>query len=271
MATLRRKIVHIDADKCDGCGLCASACHEGAIEIVEGKARLASESYCDGLGACLGECPRGAITIEERPAEAFDQAAVERRSMGVSPMRPTGVPPVAADPNPAAPAAPAAKPLPCGCPGTAVRSLKPTRVAAVPAARAGETPATQPCDAAASQLRNWPVQLALVPPTAPYLRGADLLVAADCVGCALPDFHTRLLAGKVLVVACPKLDDTGPQVAKLTAIMSMNDVRSVTVAHMEVPCCTGIVRAVRAAVDASGKDIPVRDVTVGIDGQIQER
>ncbi len=235
-----RKIILIDEDKCDGCGACVPGCAEGAIEIIDGKARLVKEVYCDGLGACLGECPTGALTIEEREADAFDPAAVaEHLTAGVQ----------------AAPAPVMAG----GCPGARLRKLQPA------------PPATSP-DATArpSQLSHWPVQLALVPPTGAIWEGADVLISADCVAFAMPDFNERLLAGKTLAVACPKLDDVAPYVEKLSAIFAHNDIKSITVAHMEVPCCSGIVRAVAAALSQSGRtDIPVTDVTVGIDGQIQ--
>ena len=233
---MNRNIVRIDPDKCDGCGLCVTACAEGAIEIVDGKARLVSDIYCDGLGNCLGECPHDAITIEQRQAEAFDEQAVERRLAGAA-----GASPCAGG----------------GCPGSAVRA-----------------PASRPVASAAGDaatLGNWPVQLALAPPTAPYFDHADLLISADCVAFALPDFHSRLLPGKTTLIACPKLDDRiEAYVQKLTAILQTHDVKSVTVAHMEVPCCTGIVRIVREAIKRAGADaLPFRDITVGIDGTIK--
>jgi len=239
---MRRNIVRIDEDKCDGCGLCATACAEGAIAIVEGKARLVSESYCDGLGACLGECPRGAITIEEREADAFDAEAVAARTghAGEAPSPPAG-----------------------GCPGAMARRLRTgTGEPSTPASAAdgGE---------AESALGNWPVQLALLPVAAPYLDGADLLLAADCVGFALPGLHRRLLGGKVVAVACPKLDDASAHAEKLAAILAARSVRSLTVVRMEVPCCTGIVRAAEAALAEAGSDLPLREIVVGIDGRIQ--
>ena len=237
-----RKIVKIDEAKCDGCGLCVPSCAEGAIEVVDGKARLLADNLCDGLGNCIGDCPQGAITIEERPAEAFDEVAVEaRKASGAEGNATSGGH--------------------TGCPGAMLRQLDPADAA--PRSPAPGAPAT-------SRLRQWPVQLSLVPPAGAIWQDADVLIAADCVGFALPDFHQRLLAGKTLVIACPKLDDVAPYVAKLTRIFADNPVRSVTVAHMEVPCCGGIGRAVREATAASGRDdLAVTDITVSIDGDIQ--
>ena len=230
-----RKIVKIDEDKCDGCGLCVPDCAEGAIQVIDGKAKLLAENLCDGLGACLGVCPQDAITIEERPADEFDEAAVDAARA------------VAAKPE-----------LPCGCPGTMARALSPETA---PPAQQG---------ARASQLSHWPVQLTLVPPSGAMWNDADVLIAADCVAFAMPDFHERLLAGRAVVIACPKLDDVGPYIDKLTRIFADNSIRSITVAHMEVPCCTGIVMAAQAALDNSGRtDIPFADITVGIDGTVQ--
>lgn len=246
-----RKIVKIDPDKCNGCGLCVPSCAEGAIKIIHGKAQLAADNLCDGLGACLGECPQGAISIEERAAEAFDEHAVQLHKKSDKPAP--------------APAAHGEPKLPCGCPGSMMRMLnqKPAQ-AAKPAPVAATTAGPQ-----VSQLNHWPVQLALLPVNGPMWKDANVLIAADCVAFALPDFQQRLLAGKSLAIACPKLDDVSPYVEKLTAIFTNNTVKSVTVAHMEVPCCTGIVRVVHAALEQSGrKDIPVHDVVVGINGTI---
>ena len=229
-----RKIVSIDEDKCTGCGLCVPDCAEGAIKVIDGKAKLLAENLCDGLGACLGVCPFDAITIEERPADEFDEAAVEAAQSVAQPPVET----------------------PCGCPGTMARDLAPAT---------SEKPTAQ-----SSQLSHWPVQLTLVPPSGAMWNDADVLIAADCVAFAMPDFHQRLLAGRAVVIACPKLDNVGPYIDKLTRIFADNSIKSVTVAHMEVPCCTGIVMAARAAMDASGRtDIPFTDITVGIDGTVQ--
>ena len=229
-----RTIIRIDTDRCNGCGLCAAACHEGAIEMVNGKAVLTREDYCDGLGDCLPACPTGAISFEEREAPAYDHAAVMAAKA----------------------AKPQAAPLPCGCPGTQSRSL---RREAAAASAAGEIP---------SALGQWPVQLKLVPVSAPYIQGCDLLIAADCTAYAYGAFHRDFIAGRVTLVGCPKLDE-GDYTEKLTAILSSNDIRSVTVARMEVPCCGGIQRAAEAAVAASGKRIPLRTAVITTDGRIR--
>lgn len=226
-----RKIIHIDESKCDGCGLCAKACHEGAIGMVNGKARLLREDYCDGLGDCLPACPQDAITFVEREAAAYDEAAVRASKARAE----------------------ASKPLPCGCPGSRARALAPA--AAAPAA------------AAPSQLRQWPVQLRLVPARAAYFQGADVLVAADCAAYAHGNFHQEFIRGRVTLIGCPKLDEAD-YAEKLTEILRGNDIRSLTVVRMEVPCCGGIERAAAAAVRQSGKEIPFRVVTLSTDGQV---
>ncbi len=240
MSTVR-KIVKIDEDKCDGCGLCVPACHEGAIQIIDGKARLVSEMYCDGLGDCLGECPVGAITIEERPAEEFKEQAVKRHLAELAEQKGN-------------------RKVPSGCPGAMMQEL----------ARQAE-PSERPAgDAAPSQLTNWPVQLKLVSPEAPYFENADLLLAADCVPFSLSDFHARFLHGRTLLIGCPKLDDAEFYVQKLTEILKHSKVRTLTVLHMEVPCCHGLSRIAHAALQASGKEIPTREVTVSLRGQVLE-
>lgn len=260
---MKRKVVVIDEDKCNGCGLCVPSCHEGAIAVIDGKARLVKDSYCDGLGNCLGQCPQDAIRIEVRQAKAFDPEAVEAH-LAERRERPAGaLAPSAKIPDSGCPGAAiwAFGPFGGGCPGSAVQTMKPG------AAPTATTDASHP-----SVLANWPLQLALIPPTAPWLAGADLLLAADCVSAALPGFQQRLLAGRVLVIACPKLDDRADAyVKKLEAIFRNAGVRSVTVAHMEVPCCSGIVHAAQEALKRSGRtDLPFRDVTVGIDGTIRD-
>lgn len=258
VTNVTRKIVRIDEDKCDGCGQCVPSCAEGAIQIIDGKARLVADHLCDGLGNCLGQCPRGAITIEERSAEAFDHAAVARHtSAQAAPAAAAG--PAHAGGCPGA-AARALGVKAGGCPGTMARRLAPAASAPAPG---GGGP---------SRLGHWPVQLGLVPVGGDMWQDADVLIAADCVSFAMPDFHERLLAGKSLAIACPKLDDVTPYVQKLATILAGNTIRTVTVAHMEVPCCSGLVRLVREAVAVSGRsDIPIHDVTVGIDGQILDR
>jgi NAD-dependent dihydropyrimidine dehydrogenase PreA subunit len=244
-----RNIVEIDQDKCDGCGLCVPSCAEGAISIINGKAVLSADNLCDGLGACLGECPRDAIRIIQRDADAFDETAVEEHLKG------TGREPLH-NPAPATAVAPL-RPHGGGCPGSRAMSLE--RPASV--APAGDQPST---------LGQWPVQLHLVPVNAPYFQGADLLIAADCVPFAYGAFHRDFLAGKAVVVGCPKLDDNQAYQEKLTEIFRRNDLKSITVVRMEVPCCGGIVMATRAALQASGKAIPFQEVTVTIDGKIRE-
>jgi Pyruvate/2-oxoacid:ferredoxin oxidoreductase delta subunit len=247
-----RKIVEIDEARCDGCGECITSCAEGAIALVDGKARLVGDVLCDGLGACLGECPQGALRVVEREAAAFDEAAVHAHLAGARPPS----------------AAHASGPEGAGCPGTRSRTLPRRSLAVVsdPPAPAAAGPAS---GASGSRLGHWPVQLPLVPPTAPYFQGADLLVAADCVPFAYARFHDDLLAGKALVVGCPKLDDVRAHAGKLAQIFTRSDVRSVTVARMEVPCCGGLAMAVRQGLAASGKALPVRDVVVGIDGALR--
>ena len=229
-----RKIIHIDEEKCNGCGACAAACHEGAIEMVDGKARLTREDYCDGLGDCLPACPAGAITFEEREAPAYNEAAV-----------------LAAKKEKA--------PLPCGCPGSQAKALHREPCAA---------PATQ--TPAASQLSQWPVQIKLMPMKAPYLDGARLLIAADCTAYAYGNFHNEFIRGHITLIGCPKLDE-GDYAEKLTRIIAGNDIKSVTVARMEVPCCGGIENAVKRALQASGKFIPWNVVTISTDGRILDR
>ncbi len=238
----QRKIVQIDETKCDGCGVCVPSCAEGAIQIVDGKARLVSDVYCDGLGACLGECPQGAITIVEREATAFDETAAHRH---VAQLR-----------QPKA----AAAPLPGGCPGKNVQDL---RLSVLPSPSAATS-----APAAPSALGNWPIQLHLVPPGAPFLKDADLLLVSDCVPFALADFHERYLQGRPVVIACPKLDSTQPYVEKLAAMFRLASIRSLTVVHMEVPCCLGLVRIAQAARQAAGVEVPLDEVVISTRGHV---
>ncbi len=243
-----RKIIEIDEEKCDGCGECATACAEGAIEVRDGKARLVAETYCDGLGACLGECPQDAIRIIEREADVFSEELVREHLARQDAKR-------------SLPATPA------GCPGVAVQSLHKLRTIA-PLRGASEVTAGGEPPAELSALGNWPIQLRLVPPHAPFLRGADLLLVADCVPFAMADFHRLLLRGRPVLIGCPKLDDGQAYVEKLAAILTTSDVPSVTIVHMEVPCCTGLVRIAEAAVQRSGRNVPLKDVTISIRGQV---
>lgn len=230
-----RKIIHIDQEKCNGCGACASACHEGAIEMVNGKAVLTNEHYCDGLGDCLPACPTGAIRFEEREAPAYDEAAVRAAKM-----KKHGI-------NAAA-----------GCPGSRAQLL--SRAPAQPA-----TPLNQP----ESQLRQWPVQIKLAPVNAPYFEGANILVAADCTAYAYANFHQKFIRGRIVLVGCPKLDE-GDYTEKLTRIFSENNIKSLTIVRMEVPCCGGLERAAKNALQASGKFIPWQVETISVDGRILE-
>ena len=240
---MMRKIVQIDQEKCDGCGLCVPSCAEGAIQIVDGKAQIAADNLCDGLGACLGDCPQDAISIIERDADHFDEAAVEKHLHGKQAAQPVQQ---AAQHG--------------GCPGSRAVVFAPGK----PKDSAQGTPQR-------SRLAQWPVQLMLVPVSAPYFQGADLLVTADCVPFACADYHSEFLAGKAVVVACPKLDDSGAYTEKLAALVSGADIRSITVMRMEVPCCGGIVAAARQALAASGKTIPFREVVVSIRGEVLGR
>jgi Pyruvate/2-oxoacid:ferredoxin oxidoreductase delta subunit len=255
---MKRKIVRIDEEKCNGCGLCVPSCAEGALRIVDGKARLVSEKYCDGLGACLGECPRGAITIEEREAEEFDEKAVEEMKAAARTTNQT------AGPHSGGPGVTGA-PLACGCPGSAVRVIERNGTGA---SRHGDDRGDAPAPEV-SELRQWPVQLSLVPPGAPYLKGADILIAADCVPFAFPGFHRRFLKGRAVLVGCPKLDNVDAYLAKLAEIIARAVPRALTVLHMEVPCCFGLTRLVTEAVRRSGVAVPVLDITVGVEGGIE--
>jgi len=242
-----RKVVKIDQEKCDGCGLCVPSCAEGAIKMINGKAVLSADNLCDGLGACLGECPRDAITIEEREADEFDEAEVEKHLAAQG------------KPVPAhQPAAPVHQHT-GGCPGSRAMSFAPAPQAAESA----------PTGSRQSQLAQWPVQLHLVSTTAPYFQGADLLITADCVPVAYAGYHEDFLKGKAVVMGCPKLDDNNFYTQKLTELFSRSEVKSITVLKMEVPCCGGIAVAARQALAASGKQIPYREVTIGIKGEIR--
>jgi Pyruvate/2-oxoacid:ferredoxin oxidoreductase delta subunit len=230
----KRKIIRIDQEKCDGCGLCVPSCAEGAIEIVDGKAQLLADRFCDGLGACLGECPKGALSIEEREAESFEGPA-----------------PGAAHPSPT----PAPEPQSFVCPSSRAQQFK----------RTGAP------EAGASALGHWPVKLRLVQPKSPFLKGAELLVAADCAPFAAGDFHARYLQGKAVVCGCPKFDDLDEHAARLTAILRENDVQAITIVNMEVPCCFGLVQVVRQALAAAGKNLPVTICTLGTAGQVAQQ
>ena len=245
-----RRIIKINEELCNGCGACAAACHEGAIGMVDGKARLLKDDYCDGLGDCLPTCPTGAITFEEREAAAYDEAAVKAR---MAQKKQSAVNRDRSD-----------APLPCGCPGTQSKSI--SRPAGKPAQEASPSQAHDP-DSMESRLSQWPVQIKLVPVQAPYFKDARLLIAADCTAFAYGNFHNDFIAGRITLIGCPKLDMVDYS-EKLTEIIRLNDIRDVTIVRMEVPCCGGIENAAKRALQASGKFIPWQVVTVRTDGSL---
>ncbi len=263
---MKRKIIKIDEQKCNGCGACADACHEGAIGMVDGKAKLLRDDYCDGLGNCLPVCPTGAISFEEREAAAYDEAAVKAnqaagKAHGKHHGNPSGIQSDKLSDM-------LLDNLPCGCPGTQSRRISHEKAGASFNTEANVTPAqSQALPQTQSQLSQWPVQIKLVPVNAPYFEDANLLVAADCTAYAYGDFHNRFIRNRITLIGCPKLDQVD-YTDKLTAIISNNNIRSVTVVRMEVPCCGGIEYAVRTALQTSGKFIPWRVVTISTDGQI---
>ena len=249
---MKRKIITINEDLCDGCGNCASACSEGALQIINGKATLVKEDFCDGFGDCMGECPTGALMIEERESKPFDIDATKEYLLKTK--GDEAVQKMVAAQKKHEIKEPA--PLVCGCPGSMAKSI-----GRAPSAVALPGGPSEP------QLRNWPVQIPLLPVKAPYYQGADLLVAADCCAYAYAGFHNDFIKGYTLAIGCPKLDNAGAHKEKLTSIMSENDIKSVTIAYMEVPCCGGLVRLVEEAVKESGKNIPVKKTKIGIRGQ----
>jgi ferredoxin len=243
MAT-KRKIIQIDEELCDGCGNCIISCAEGALEIVEGKAKLVADKYCDGLGACLGECPTGALKVIEREADEFDEEAVEHRLEALKEAE-----------KPAEPV------MACGCPSAQIRTF----AAPTPCQQANE-PISQ--STGRSALRHWPVQIRLVPPTAPFLKNADLLVAADCTPIAYPNFHKDFLEGKAVMVGCPKFDDAQGYIEKFAGIFSHASIKSVTVVVMEVPCCGGLPMIVRRGMQMAGKNIPMEQIIISTQGEV---
>ena len=245
---INRKIIQIEEDKCDGCGLCVPSCAEGALQIVNGKARVVADKFCDGLGACLGECPNDALHVIERVADDFDEKAVEEH------LKASGA---------ARGAHPQAHPTPTatGCPSARLQTFAPS------------TPcqqANQPVSygGSPSALTHWPVQIRLVPPTAPFLKGADLLVAADCTPIAYPNFHRDFLSGKVVMMGCPKFDEADAYVEKFAEIFKVSGVKSVSVVTMEVPCCQGLPMIVRKGMELSKKKIPLEQVIVSTRGEV---
>lgn len=245
-----RDIINIDEELCNGCGQCILDCAEGALQLVDGKARLVGEIYCDGLGACLGGCPTGALTIEKREAEAFDEEAVEE--LLASQGKPAPAEPVSQ---------PEAQPFPSvgGCPGHAAMSLSPS--APSPASQEDDWPIP-------SQLGHWPIKLQLLSPQAPFLKGADLILLADCAAAALPDLHRRFLPGRAIALACPKLDDAQAHIDKLAGLLAGGGMRSLTIVHMEVPCCSGLNHIVEQAMQRSGAKLPVGEMVVSRNGSI---
>ncbi|MBF0543969.1 MAG: 4Fe-4S binding protein [Candidatus Riflebacteria bacterium] len=242
---MKRSIIKIDEEKCNGCGLCVPSCKEGAIKVIVGKARLISEIYCDGLGACLGECPQGAISIESREAEEFNEEAVKKHltnSQNHEEQRNSHE----------------EKTLPCGCPGSMAKSIE----------RKKEVPGKENHPQLESSLNNWPVQLKLVPANAPYLKNASLLITADCVPFAYANFHQDFLNEKVVLIGCPKLDDIDFYQEKLVSIFKNSNPKSVTVLRMEVPCCAGIAHAALMARKESGLKFKLEIYTIGINGEI---
>lgn len=244
---VKRKIVEIDEERCDGCGLCVPSCAEGAIEVVDGKARLVAEKYCDGLGACLGECPNDALRVIEKEAEEFDEEAVEKflKAKEEAPHQ-------------------EAQTMACGCPSAQIQSFS-----TLTAYAQANEPTSQ--GTAVSALSHWPVQIKLVPPFAPFLKGANLLVAADCTPVAYPSFHQDFLKGKVVMVGCPKFDEVDAYIQKFADIFNTADIKSVTVVVMEVPCCQGLPMIVEKGLDIAGRKVPMEKVIISTRGEILNR
>lgn len=240
---IKRKIIEIDEERCSGCGQCAEACAEGAIAIIGGKAKLISDNFCDGLGACLGECPEGALRITERESEEFDEAAVDEhlRSQKIS---------LTVNQEEA---------MPCGCPSQSIQMFPSSLL---------EKPCSGETGEESSSLTHWPVQIKLIPPTAPFLRNADLLIAADCTPLAYAGFHRDLLPGKVVMLGCPKFDDVEEYLKKFVEILRIAGIKSITVAEMEVPCCSKLPQLVRKAVSSSGVPLPVEEIIISRKGSV---
>ncbi len=278
----KRQIITIDEEKCTGCGSCVPGCPEGALQIIDNKARLISDLFCDGLGACIGDCPEDAISVIEREAETYDEVKVMENivkqgenvikahlehlknhgetgffKQATDYLKEKGI----ANPLEEEVKDKTREKLPCGCPGSSVRDM-----------REDKSKTKEDDDVNISQkaeLRQWPVQIHLVPVNAPYFDGADLLIAADCVPFAHGNFHRDLLKGKILLVGCPKLDDAGFYRDKITEILKENNIKSVTIAHMEVPCCFGLVKLVNDALTGSGKKIRLEDITIKVNGEVR--
>ena len=243
---VKRKIIQIDAEKCDGCGLCVPSCAEGAIQVIRGKAKLVSEKYCDGLGACLGECPKGALRVMEREVEDFDEKAVEEHLKWQEAERKEEVP------------------IAWGCPSAQILSFTPSKTCQEmnrPVSYGNQV----------SALSHWPVQIRLVPPTAPFLKGRDLLVAADCTPIAYPNFHQDFIKGKVVMLGCPKFDEVQDYIQKFADIFRTADIKSITIVTMEVPCCQGLPMIVKKGLALAKKKIPMNEVILSTKGEIVQR
>jgi NAD-dependent dihydropyrimidine dehydrogenase PreA subunit len=250
---MKRKIITINEEICDGCGSCVSACSEGALQIIDGKARLVREDFCDGFGDCMGECPTGALVIEEKETRPFDPAETREyllKTKGNEAVR-------RMEEAQKKHEAKGSEPLPCGCPGSMARTIE-----------INKSTLKSCAEPLIAQLRNWPVQISLLPHKAPYYEGAAMLVAADCCAYAHAGFHNDFIRGHTLAVGCPKLDNANAHKEKLATILTENDIKSVEVAYMEVPCCTGLVRLVEEAVKDSGRNIPVKKTRIGIKGEV---
>jgi len=240
-----RKIIEIDDELCDGCGECVPSCAEGAIQVVDGKARLVAEKFCDGLGACLGECPNGALRVIEREADDFDEEAVEEylKEQEKGPK-------------------PAEFAMASACPSSRIHVFAPAEYEKAPG-EGGDAPGR-----AVSRLTHWPVQINLIPPTAPFLKGADLLIVADCVSVAYPNLHTDFLEDKVIMMGCPKFDDVAGYIDKFTDIFKAAGIKSITALVMEVPCCSGLPMIIKRAMEAAGKEIPIGQVIISTRGEV---
>ncbi len=271
---MKRDIIRINEEKCTGCGTCITGCPEGALQVIDGKARLISDLFCDGLGACIGDCPEGAIEVEKREAEPYDEYNVMENIVKAGPNVITAHLKHLYDhgqteflnqainflneKNIEIPDYEEEKPLPCGCPGSMMTDLSENRLES----------STEP-QILSAELKNWPVQLQLLNPNAPYLKNADLLIAADCAPFAYANFHQRFLKDKVLIILCPKLDKTIDQyVDKLAEIFEKQDIKSISIVHMEVPCCSGIEIIVKRALEKAQKNIIIKDYTISINGEI---
>ncbi|MHB0999539.1 MAG: ATP-binding protein [Armatimonadota bacterium] len=247
MAKSVRKIIKIDEDLCNGCGQCVPSCAEGAIQIIDGKARLVADKFCDGLGACLGECPQGALSFEERAAEEFDEDAAMDHVKKTRPQAEAHT----AQPKP--------KHAHGGCPGSRMFDFSDVE----------DDDTSDDSPKLKSQLRQWPVKINLLNPSAPYLQGADLVLAADCTAFAYASFHPDFMKGKVIAIGCPKFDDIDSYIEKLTSIIETANLKSITVVHMEVPCCMGMLYAAEKAVEASGNNVPLESVVISIRGEVK--